>query len=234
MKKWMNLFLFAGILSSCEKEENQCKSPEERAFDISGFTKVEAGGHFKVFVKKGNQFSVVARGCSNLLDDLRLQVRNMGTLYIEYKAEQDSRAITEVELTLPHLNSVVLTGAAQASVEGFSGQPSLIRHVLSGLAACTVEGTGINAQVELSGTSHLKISGDTESLYGNISGEASLHGYETRAREVDISTSGKAQAWVHPTEIIYAEASGDSRVYYRGNAPNVHTSSSGRGKVIRE
>lgn len=223
-------FLFV----ACEKDSSNCESESEKQFDLTGFTKIEAGGTFRLKIEKGNSFSILAKGCSEDIADLRMEVANMGTLQIDYSRQKSNRGITEVLVTLPQINSVILSGAAHGTVFGFAGQPSLIRHILSGVAECEVTGTGINAQFELSGTSLLKISGDTESLFGTVSGDSRLNGYETNAQEVDIYTSGRARAYVKPLQIIYAEASGESRVYYRGNPPATHITMSGNGKVIHD
>ncbi len=234
MKKWMIALAVSVFVMACEKDSNKCTSESEKSFDLTGFTKVEAGGDFRLKIEKGNQFAILAKGCADDLEDLQLEIANLGTLEINYTRYDKNRGTTEIIISMPQLNSVILSGAAFAKVDGFAGQASVIRHVMSGVAECEVNGTGVNAQFELSGTSSLHISGFTQSLYGTISGNARLHGYGTEATEVDISASGTARAYVKPLQVIYAEASGESRVFYRGNPSGTHFSQSGNGKVIHD
>lgn len=234
MKKWIVLSCLLVVLAACEKEKRTCAAQEERNYSITGFSKIAAGETFRITVIQGESFQVKAVGCPNDLDDLRVVNGTGGILSFEYDRFDNDRQPVDITLVLPHLVSIQLSGAARAEINGFAGQQSVIRNVLTGVSECNMTGTGINAQVELSGTSVLHLSGDTESLYGTITGAARLHGYDVRATEVDISTSGTARAYVQPTQIIFAEASGESRVYYRGNPPTTHFSTSGNGKVINE
>lgn len=234
MKKWIVLSCLLVVLAACEKEKRTCTAQEERNYSSTGFSKISAGETFRIKVTKGEQFQVKATGCSSDLDDLRVVNGTGGILSFEYDRFVNDRQPVDITVVLPHLVSIQLNGAARAEISGFGGQQSVIRNVLTGVSECNMTGTGINAQVDLSGTSVLHLSGDTESLYGSISGAARLHGYDVKATEVDISTSGTARAYVQPTQMIFAEASGESRVYYRGNPPTTHFSTSGNGKVINE
>ena len=227
-------FLAIIVVSSCKKENKECPGAVEQTYSITGFSKINAGGSFIVTVIKGNDYSVKATGCANDLADLELEIEPGDILDIRFANYEPNRYRVDLVITLPLLTSLNLSGEAKGIVNGFQGQNSVIRNIVSGDAEVSVNGTGINAQVELSGEAVLNIIGITKSLYGTISGNAHLNAFDVAADEVDISTGGASRAQVHPLNNFFVEASGESRVYYRGNPPGSHTVTSGSGKVIQQ
>lgn len=233
-----NTMLVAGLLlfllTACEKENKECPGAIEQTFALVGFNKISAGETFTVTVIKGNDFQVKATGCPDDLAELDLTIEPGNALDIKYESYRANRYRVDFTITLPQLVSLNLSGIAKGTVSGFQGQNSVIRNIISGDAECSVNGTGINAQVELSGEGILNILGVTENLYGTISGNSRLNAYELAADEVDISTSGTSKSFVKPLQNLFAEASGESRVYYRGNPPVKNIVTSGNGKVIQQ
>lgn len=233
-----NIILAAGLslflLSSCEKENRECPGAIEQTFPLAGFSRINAGGSFTVTITKGDNFSVKASGCSNDLNDLDLSIEQGNTLDIRYENYKANRYRVDFVITMPQLVTLNLSGVAKGTVSGFQGQNSILRNVVSGEAECAVNGTGINAQVELSGKATIHITGITEGLYGTISGDSRLNAYDVAANEVDISCSGSSKAYVKPIQAFFAEATGESRVYYRGNPPVKNFVTSGNGKVIQQ
>ena len=235
MKK---IILLAGLttllFTACDKEKRECPGATEKTFALNGFTKIKAGETFKIAVIKGDNFSIKASGCNSDLNDLEISVATGGFLDIKYKTYRNDRFRVNFTITLPTLSTIHLSGAANATVSGFSGQNVVIRYILSGNTTVVSTGTGINAQADMSGSSSLTINGNTESLYGTISGNTRLNAYDLSATEVDIAVSGTSKAWVKPVQAIYAEASGEARVYYRGNPATTSFSTSGNGRIIKE
>lgn len=222
------------FFSSCEKEKRECPDATEKTIAVSGFNKIEAGESFKIDIQKAANFSLKASGCSDDLEDLLLTVDDNNILHIRYKDFRRSRYQVKMTITLPYLVAVNLSGVAKANIDGFAGQSSSIRTVLSGNSEAILNGTGINTSIELSGTSRLTLKGSTLSLYGNISGDARLFSYELSATEVDIATSGTAKGYVYPQQEFYVIASGESRVYYKGNPATKQIETDGTAKVIKE
>jgi hypothetical protein len=234
MKK---LILFAGIALfslSCSKEKRDCPGSTEQSFSLTGFIKINAGDAHTVTITKSDAFSIKAKGCANDLADLDLTVDANHVLDIKYKNYEKNRYRVDFVITLPTLVAVNLSGAVKGNISGFGAQNTVLRTVLSGASECVLNGAGINAGVDISGASRLFASGTTESLYGTISGASTLEAYGMLATEVDITVSGSSKAYVLPAHTIFAEATGNSRVYYRGNPVTTHFVTSGNGKVIHE
>lgn len=234
MKNWVLLFALTLLFASCDKEKQECPGSSEKTFAITGFTKVNAGDAHHVTITKGNEFSIRANGCTSDLNDLQLTLDANHILDIKYKNHKQNRYRIDFTITMPQLITVSLSGAAKGTISGFGGQNTVIRTILSGASECTVAGTGINASLDISGASKLVISGTTESLFGSVSGASQLEAYNVAATEVDIDVSGSSKAYVRPLEILFAAASGNSRIYYKGNPVTKHFETSGNGQIIQE
>ncbi len=234
MKNWILFFSLLLLFASCDKEKHECPGSTEKTFGITGFTKVRAGDAHHLTITKGNDFSIKANGCTSDLEDLELTLDANHILIIKYKNQQQNRYRVDFTITMPLLVSANLFGAAKGMISGFGGQNTVITTILSGAAECIVSGTGINAALDISGASKLTISGNTVSLYGSVSGASQLEAYSVAATEVDIDVSGSSKAYVHPIELFFAAASGNSLIYYKGNPVTKHFETSGNSKIIQE
>lgn len=235
MKNWILLpILFLVVLASCDKETVECPGSTEKTFAHTGFTKIKAGDNLNITINKGEAFSIKASGCVNDLDDLDISPENGGFLNLRYNHYERKRYRVEIVITMPELVDINLSGAAKGVVNGFAGKDVVIRTILSGASECTVNGTAINAQLDISGASVLTLTGHTESLYGSISGASKLNAYGLVAVEADISASGASKAYVAPSHRFFAEATGASIIYYKGNPVQKHFETSGDGKIVQE
>jgi hypothetical protein len=233
MKNWIFISITAIFIVSCDKK-HECPASTERTFDLTGFTKINAGDAHQVTITKGDEFSIKARGCTVDLNDLELTLESNQILNIKYKNSWNDRYRVDFTITMPRLVSVNLSGASKGFISGFGGQNTVIRTVVSGASECSVSGTGINASVDISGASRVYLSGNTENLYGTISGASELRSYDVSATEVDITVSGSSTAYVRPLQSIFADASGNSVVYYKGTPTTTHFETSGNSKIVRE
>lgn len=228
----LGLVLFTSFVS-CEKETKDCPSSTERTFAESGFTKVSAGATFTVSIKQGATYSIQAKGCANDLNDLRIK-NQQGQLEIEFNGNRNDRYRVDLEITMPSLTSINLSGAAKGTVTGFGQQPTFMRSVLSGTATCTITDLPLLVAADLSGASELFLHGATTDLIANVSGTSRLNAYGATADDVDISASGTAKIYVQARQSLVALASGDSRIYYKGNPSNLQIDRSGTAQVIHE
>ena len=225
--------ILAVVFTACEKEKRECPSSAEKTFDKTGFTRLSMGGTFNVKVTQGNAFTIKARGCSQELDELVLTEQN-GTLSVTYNQQRNDRYRVDFEITMPVLSSVALDGAATGAVSGFGQQASFLKAVLSGTAKCTITDLPALVNAELSGAAELTLNGNAPDLIAHLSGDAKLNAYSATFADADVYTSGTAKAKVVVQQSLFAQASGDSRIYYKGNPGNVNAEQSGTAKVIHE
>ncbi len=221
-------------IAACNKEKRECPGAIEKSYDLTGFHRISIGDANTVTVTKGTDFSIRAKGCADDLADLDMKVTANAALEIKFRNQRNNRNRVDFIITMPLLTNLHLSGASKGDVNGFQGQNSVIRTVLSGASECRLDGLGVNLAVEISGASKLIAIGATENLYGSISGASSLDSYGVTADEVDIMVSGSSKAWVKPVNSFFADASGDSRIYYKGNPTVKHFETSGNGRIIQE
>lgn len=232
LKTLLLLPLIALILSSCEKDIDN--SPVvEREFNLTGFTKILAGERFNLTVTKGNDFFIKVKGPVNSVNEMEVYVSD-NRLNIGYIKHRNNRPEIDVEITLPALSSIHLSGAATGDVDGFAGSPLTMNAILSGASKLILHGTGENTAIDISGASELSISGVTETVTGNISGAGKLYAYALDADEVDLSLSGGSIGYVKVQSALYVVASGGSKLYYKGNPPFKSIDISGGSQVIQQ
>lgn len=233
LKSWILLPAFATLLVlSCRRDRVDSPIIEEE-LNLTGFTKIYAGERFNLIIIKGDEFFIKIKGPSNDVHDMEVTVTN-NILDIQYAHFENDRPRIDVFITLPTLVSVNLAGAGTGTINGFQDQPNVIRAILSGASRLTMNGAGINVQIDITGASRLDVSGSTASLYGSISGGGRLNAYNLNSTEVDIDASGGSQAYVKVDHTLFATASGGSFIYYKGNPTIKNIDTSGGGQVIKE
>jgi len=228
----LGLFFLSITILSCKKE-NSTAQPFEKTFNLPAFARVYAGEAFNVTITQGAEFKVQARGSERYVNHLQLSVEN-NILNIALDNSISYPGPLDITITMPLLISVNLAGGTTGTVTGFQGQPTVLRVVLSGHSSATITGTGINTNVEVGGLSSLTINGDTENLYGQISSEGRLNAYGLLSREIDLSLTGTAKAFVHVQHTLFGSVADDSRLHYKGNPSTTHFEIYGNGAIVHE
>jgi len=164
-----------------------------REMDFTDFTKLEIGHVFQVEVTRSDSFFISITVDDNLLE--YITVRKSGnTLRIYLKGGYTYIGTTKiVEITMPKIDKLSLSGASRVEVSGFRSSDRLELEA-SGVSSLNIEDLKAGDTVfELSGGSH--ISGGIEIAAGsfNISGASSidLEGY---ASDISIEASGASHA----------------------------------------
>ena len=88
-------------------------------------------------------------------------------------------------------------------------------------------------QAEISGASELTLIGDGEDLEAELSGASELDAFNFNADDADIKVSGASTAKVYVKNELEADASGASKIRYRGDA-RVSSDSKGLSSVKRD
>jgi hypothetical protein len=89
-----------------------------------------------------------------------------------------------------------------------------------------------SVDAELSGASHMSLSGTTKDFTADGSGASRLKCFGLMAENTNVDMSGASNAEVFASVTLDADASGASHIIYRGNA-NVNQRSSGAGSVSK-
>jgi hypothetical protein len=206
---------------------------EEKTFDFKNFDAVQVGGAYHVRMKKGDNFAVRARGDQQGIENLKAK-QNGSTLEFEsdenfWDFTKNNRENVLIEITMPTLKNVDLSGAVKSEISGFDEDKCEISQ--SGAVQTNI---GINAnrlELDLSGAAKTTIAGRTDELQLSASGACNVEAGSFRVKSADINLSGASKATVFVTEKLSADASGVSSVNYSGNPSNVTTDVSGASKV---
>lgn len=107
------------LLTSCIKD-NCCDGTVSKLYAINGYAGINAASIMQAKVTKGTTFSVIAKGCSRDVEDLRIEVGTGQTIKIDFKRSLKRRDKVYIEITMPQLTRFQLAGAADGTISGFA------------------------------------------------------------------------------------------------------------------
>ena len=178
---------------------------------VASFTGLDLAGSNNVTVIVGAPQSVVVHADSNLIDHVTTGVV-AGTLVIGDTGSFTTRAPMSVEVGVPSLTALNLSGAGQISVTGIN-VPQL---------TLTVSGSGLVYAAGTATRLDVKISGDGQAQLSRLT-----------ARDVHAVVAGSGLIQVTATTSLDAAVPGDGEIVYGGNPPQVTTSVTGSGSITR-
>jgi len=188
-----------------------------KEFDLSRFDQVEVTGAFLAYITQGDSFGVVVRVDEKLEEHLRVQVTG-STLEVGWTPNLSilGTATREVEITMPDLAGLELSGATRGTVSGFDSTADLSVEV-SGASKLDGDIQAGDCSFEVSGASTVDLSGSGEGLVLDASGASTADLSDFAVNDADVEASGASTAKVNATGRLDAEASGASRVLYLGD-----------------
>ncbi|MFS4468356.1 head GIN domain-containing protein [Maribacter sp. 2210JD10-5] len=90
-----------------------------------------------------------------------------------------------------------------------------------------------NLTLSLRGDSDMNIFGNADDVVANLQGDSTFRDYDLSTLDLDIDLSGDSDAYLSVSESIKIRASGDSRLYYKGNPEIVRQRLTGDSKLIK-
>ncbi|MGB0369301.1 MAG: head GIN domain-containing protein [Flavobacteriales bacterium] len=237
------------VLSSCTFTTGE--GPVlEKGFAKSTFQGVELDGSFNVNINQGAQQHVVVKGQENIISKLKMDVLD-GILYLSLEPGNYLNYELDVELTMPSLESVALSGSGDIKLGTFVGLNDLAVSLdgsgdidsdgvleVNGNAIIDLEGSGdidlnlkannIEAELDGSGDIDLKGSATTASLSLDGSGDIKAFKLEALRAEIELEGSGSIKVYASKNLKAILEGSGDIR--YKGE-PAVEAKIDGSGSI---
>jgi hypothetical protein len=219
------------LLTSCYTEDPGALQEMEQTYSMVDFDRLEIGDALNINVTQGEIFSVAAKGDKRNLDDLR--VRKDGTkLLVDFDDDHNRKHDTYITIVMPALAAVKFSGASDSRVTGFSGGTSL-DFTLSGASSSQVDMDAGAMNINVSGASHLRFSGNADELDAEISGASVFSAYNLEVDKAHVYASGASEAKVNVISSLHASASGASTIIYRGS-PLVSSNTSGSSSVTQD
>ncbi len=220
---------FVLFFVSCRKEGMQITT---RTLTVQDFNKVEFGGEFEVLVKYSPDYSVTLTGQERDLADIRTRLID-GQFIIDFIRYRLFRKKVNVVVTMPSLKEVILAGVTTGHVEGFN-EPDVLRAEVSGESSMQLSVTAPFIQLFASGISSITVQGTAEQLEAEASGRSAIDAFGLPVKKTNVEASGESIAKVQVQQWIIADASGKSKIYYRGNPPQENLFVSGDSRIIKE
>lgn len=184
-------------------------------YDLAGFTGVKVTGPDDVTIRRGEAFSISAKGPQSALDELEVEVDG-GTLSIGRKREgfsfsnrgNDKIAIA---ITLPRLAAVRLTGSGSVDADSIDGDA--VEAVLTGSGDLKIASlTGKTAKLNVSGSGDIEIAGgrvDTGKYSVTGSGDIDADGLVAQTLDVSVTGSGNVDSQATGNADVNILGSGD-------------------------
>jgi hypothetical protein len=198
-------------LAGCTTQKEGSGVEASEARDLDAFSRISLSGETDVVVTVGDAQGVSIRGDDNLLadvetdvDDDTLEISDPSTVDLEPKA-----GIT-VEITVPELEEVTVSGSGDVRVEGI--------------------GSDI-FRAEVSGSGKVEASGEVQRVDAEVSGSGDLELAELASRDAIAEVSGSGSIHLHATESLDASVSGSGDIVYAGDPPDVESDVSGSGDI---
>ena len=180
--------------------------------NISGFSKIEAGGAMNVEITAQGDFSVTVEADDNLLQYIKTETSG-DTLKIYSEGRISPKAKMNVKITMPEVKGLDVSGASNAVVSNVK-----------------VDSLELNA----SGASKIKIEGESKDLDSDASGASKIDAENLRVENAKVKASGASSSIVSPSNELKADASGASSIHYTGEPKNVNQKSSGASSVKKK
>jgi hypothetical protein len=178
---------------------------------VPPFTAVDLAGSNHVTIHVGEKQAVVVEADDNLIDLVTTEVRS-GTLVLGTNGSFTTKHPMTVEVTVPTLDAVLLSGSGVVTVEGVGAEQLTVR----------VPGSGL-----------LRVSGTAERLDVSLSGSGDVQLQDLVARDVVATLSGSGRLQVHATGSLDASLPGTGVIVYAGDPGNVTRNVTGTGAITK-
>ena len=235
-----NVFLFSLVLlvfaSGCrEITGRRVRGSGEiktEARTASSFNSVDVSGAIDVYVKQDSVSSVKVVADDNILEFIEVEV-NGSTLEIYTQSGINLRPSDKIKVYVSNstYKEFEVSGASSVRSENQIKSSDAIHVEMSGASGGKLEIDAPKVSVNVSGASHIDISGKTRDLEADASGASRIKCFDLLAENTNVEASGASHAEVHASVKIIPHASGASSVTYKGSAAVEDRSETGASHV---
>lgn len=204
---------------------------------LTGFTAINAGGSFDVYITQGSTESVKVEAPADVMDKLITEVSG-GVLKIYTKNSNwgnfnwfgGNHKKTVVYVTAKQLNGITESGSGDVYFkDGITTNSLKLRVSGSGDMVGKIDAKDV--EIGVSGSGDMKIAGRAVTSTVGVSGSGDFSGSGLVTTNTTVHVSGSGDASVNVSEKLDASVSGSGDVSYSGSARNVSASASGSGSV---
>jgi hypothetical protein len=183
--------------------------------DFSDFSAIEVTSAFEVEISQSSFYSISVTADDNVID--YIQVSKTGNILTVGMQEGFYQSTTlQVEIEMPEIDSLKLSGATVGMIEDFSSsEPFFVE--LSGASILKMVDMDVgDFEVELHGASILTAEGSGNDLFSIVKAASKLDLTNFPVSNSNLAVSDASQATVNLDGTLDAVVSGASTVYYIG------------------
>jgi phage shock protein PspC (stress-responsive transcriptional regulator) len=213
---------------TCPADRKQ-KARSQQQYDISAggrilpytdFNELKVGSHYQLTLVNGPDYKVEVSGKDEDLDKMEVQQEG-GILSFFTEGwtgklwNNSNKGDVSIFVSVPNLAGLYLSGASKADVKLQQKQP--LKLALSGAAELEGSLEVEKVEIDMSGSSQLRLAGSTNSLQAALSGASRLMAEALRATSAQLELNGASEAKVWAIDALHANVSGRSELVYLGN-----------------
>ncbi len=226
--------ILAIALSACRKEVPSGRvTNHEKSFN--SFTSLEVGDAFQVFVDfSSSEHLVRIEADDNIHRYINVNKKgNAVKIDLDNNVNLRGSATLNAYVSANYISNYDISGAT--SVELLQKQEgSKVNINLSGASSFMGEIDVDELNVNLSGASNADLKGNSPSTFADLSGASKLKDYDLTIENLNIELSGASSADLTVQNEISIDASGASRLNYKGNASITNIDLSGDSKLNKK
>lgn len=198
------------------------------------FTKIKISGPVKVYLSQANEESLaVSASEEKYKESIKSNVKD-NELHIFISGGKDlwrnSKSL-KVYVSFKELRNLEISGAAAVmSVDAIKANQLSVD--ISGACNLAANLEVQKLDFEISGASKALISGSVDELLLDCSGASDFSSFELMAKNSQIDVSGASDVALTVVDSIKANASGASRIYYKGSPEDKELKESGASKIV--
>jgi len=180
--------------------------------EVDPFDRIKIDGSADVFVTIGDEQSLSVTTDDNLLDNIKTRVRGRHTLLISSRGNYRSRRGVRIDITVPALTSIRISGSGDAEIEGLTGKMF---------------------EIDISGSGDVIAEGEIEEVEINIEGSGDVDARDLRAKAAYVRIAGSGDVDVFAEESFDGNVYGSGDIDFWGRPEHVSRNVSGSGDISR-
>lgn len=201
------------------------------ARDVGSFTELEVSGSFDLFVTCGEEQKIEITIDDNLMDLITTDVRR-GRLVIKCEESISAHRRSKIEISVPELTAVTLSGSGDVTVSGMIGKVVELNVSGSGMIkAREVKAESLTATI--SGSGELEAAGTTGDLSVRVSGSGDVDLSDLIADDADIRISGSGDVELYAEGSFSGSVTGSGDIRIHGNPKMYKQKVNGSGDIRR-
>lgn len=235
LKNVLVIIIWASILVACNDDCITGNGIEKtKTLMLDPFENFTCHNSSKIKVKQGNEYKVVLKGDSNIIDEyLEVSIAN-NTCYFRFNSDCTNYYDLEIEITMPKIREINSTGSDEIYIQDFSNQSELSLNLLgSGNVNLNKLDDLESLYIKITGHSDVNFNTNTriKNTFINIPGSGYYRGYNVISENCNISIPGSGKCEVFVSSKLKVSIPGNGKVYYKGD-PEIRFSNPGSGKLI--